>query len=210
MKLTTATVSIAALSIIAPMSLADLPTAHTWPMEHVMISMDNNQLSAHTNTDANSPIEMQRFFGELYDGSASALEDQYYSDQYGWVLDGIVDPGFGNSIYIEMVSQTAGLSVYEGGRRMMIDAQSFDPIFGTSGSENAWQWSGMMTHNWYAAQDLGDYEATYRIFVGDSSGNADSSFGEATVTLNLRAVPSPSGLAILSMGSFVACRRKRG
>lgn len=202
-------VSAVLLASFGSSALAALPTAHTWPMEHIMISMDGTDLHAHTNTDAANPVMMQRFMGETYDGNASALEDQYYSDQYGWVLDGIVDPGFGNSIWLELTTQTAGLETYSGGRRMMIGAQTFNPLFGTNGANMDWQWSGMMTHNWYAAENIGDYEATYRIYIGDSVGNAVSGFGETTVTLNLRAVPSPSGLALLGMGSIIATRRKR-
>lgn len=199
----------ATLIATATVSLAGMPNAHTWPMEHIMVSMDNNQLHAHVNTSAANPIEMLRFAGESYDGNASALDDQYYSDQYGWVLDGIIDPGFGNSIWIEMTTQTTGLEAYEGGRRMMIGVQTFNPIFGTAGSDMNWQWNGMMTHNWYAAADLGDYETTYRIYIGDSAGDAVTGFGEAAVTLNFRSVPSPSGLALLGMGSLIATRRKR-
>ncbi len=207
----TNTIAIAIASVLAAATLASagLPHAHTWPMEHIMVSMENNELHAHVNTDATSPVEMLRYQGESYDGNASVLDDQYYSDQFGWVLDGIVDPGFGNSIWIEMSTQTVGLETYEGGRRMMIGDQTFNPIFSTAGSDNAWQWSGMMTHNWYAADELGDYQATYRIFVGDNAGNAVSGFVDTTVTLNLRAVPSPSGLALLGMGSIIAVRRKR-
>lgn len=208
MRLNTTILSIA-LATTASATIAELPNAHTWPMEHIMISMNGNNLEAHANTNASNPVEMLRFDSEFYDGNASSLNDQFYTDQYGWVLDGIVDPGFGNSIWIEMTSQTAGLETYQGGRRMMIAAQSFDPIFGTNGSDLSWQWSGMMTHNWYATNDLGDYEASYRIYIGDANGDAISGFGETDITLNFRAVPSPAGLAIFSIGSLFASRRKR-
>ncbi len=205
-----ATIALATLASATLIANAGLPNAHTWPMEHIMISMDaTNTLQAHVNTDASNPIEMLRFEGDSYDGNAGALDNMYYTDQFGWILDGIVNPGAGNSIWIEMTTQTTGLETYEGGRRMMIDAQSFNPIFGTDASSNAWQWSGMMTHNWYAADALGDYQATYRIFVGDSTGNAVDGFGETSVTLYLRAVPAPGSLAMLGLGSLIATRRKR-
>lgn len=205
------TIALGALAASTLTAHAELPNPHTWPMMHIMVSMDDtNTLQAHVDTDASNPVEMLRFEGQTYDGASSVLNDQYYSDQYGWVLDGIVDPGFGNSIWIEMTSQSDGLRTYEGGRRMMIDVQTFNPIFGTDASSNAWQWSGMMTHNWYAASDLGDYAATYNIFVGDSSGNAVDGYGATTVTLNLRAVPAPAPLALLGLSSLVATRRKRG
>lgn len=198
------------IAICSTVALAGLPNAHTWPMEHIMIHMHGTALEAHIATSADNPILLQRFEGESYDGNAAALDDMYYSDQYGWILDGIVDPGVGNSIWIELVSQTDGLETYEGGRRMMIDAQTFDPIFGTDSSAMNWQWSGMMTHNWYAASDLGDYEATYSIYVGDSAGNAVDGFTAGEVTLNFRAVPAPGSLALLGLGAFGATRRKRG
>tara|TARA_R110002072_G_scaffold42064_4_gene117484 strand:+ start:43887 stop:44528 length:642 start_codon:yes stop_codon:yes gene_type:complete len=203
------TLALAAISGITSIASADLPEAHTWPMSHIMVSMEGNTLHAHVGTSADNPILMQRFLGESYDGNASALNDQYYSDQYGWALDGLVDPGFGNSIWIEMTEQSDGLATYEGGRRMMIGEQSFDSILGTDGSAINWQWSGMMMHNWYAAGELGDYEASYRVYVGDSSGNAVTGYADTNVTLNLRAVPAPSGLALLGMGTMIASRRKR-
>jgi len=198
------------IAICSTVALAGLPNAHTWPMEHIMIHMHGTALAAHIATSADNSILLQRFEGESYDGNAAALDDMYYSDQYGWILDGIVDPGAGNSIWIELVSQSDGLETYEGGRRMMIDAQTFDPIFGTDSSAMNWQWSGMMTHNWYAASDLGDYEATYSIYVGDSAGNAVDGFTAGEVTLNFRAVPAPGSLALLGLGAFGATRRKRG
>jgi hypothetical protein len=201
------TFSIAACSSVA---LAGLPNAHTWPMEHIMVSMNGGAIEAHANTDASNPVTMQRFVGERYDGNAGALDEMYYSDQYGWILDGIVDPGSGNSIWIELVSQSDGLETYEGGRRMMIGAQTFDPIFGTDASDMIWQWSGTMTHNWYAADSIGDYEATYSVYVGDSAGNAVDGFSAGEVTLNFRAVPTPGSLAILGLGALGVVRRKRG
>lgn len=208
MQLTTKIVSFTLAATVSS-AAAGLPTAHTWPMEHIMVSMNGSNLEAHTNTDAANPVEMLRFADEAYDGNASALENQFYSDQYGWVLDGIVDPGFGNSIWIELTSQSAGLETYQGGRRMMITAQTFDPIFGTAGSDLDWQWDGVMTHNWYAASDLGDYEASYRIYIGDTSGDPVAGFGETSLTINLRAVPAPSGFALLGIGSLITIRRKR-
>ncbi len=206
---TTALASMTIAACVIP-AMATLPSAHTWPMEHIMISMDeNNNLNAHINTDPQRPIEMRRFLGEDYDGAAGALDDQYYTDQYGWVLNGLVDPGAGNGIWIQLVSQTDGLETYEGGMRMMIGAQSFDPIFGTNGSDLTWRWSGMMTHNWYAATDLGDYSATYSLYVGDSNGDAVDGYGAATVTLNLRTVPTPAPAALLGLGALVATRRRR-
>ena len=186
------------------------PESFGWPMEHIMVSMEGSDLHAHVNTDASNRIEMQRFDSVVYSGAADVLTDTYYSDQYGWVADGFIDPGAGNSIWIEQVDATTGLNVYEGGMRMMRPTHSYAPIFGTDGSASAWQWSGMMTHNWYSADLLGDYEASYRIFVGDALGNAVGGFGEAAVTLHFTAVPAPGAVGLLAGAGLVAARRKRG
>ena len=186
------------------------PESFGWPMEHIMISMEGNDLHAHVNTDAANRIEMQRFDGAVYSGAADVLTDTYYSDQYGWVADGFIDPGAGNSIWIEQLDATNGLGVYEGGMRMMRPEHTYDAIFGTAGSESAWRWSGMMTHHWYSVGELGEYEAGYRIFVGDALGNAVTGFGEASVTLHFAAVPAPGSIGVLVGFGLMAARRKRG
>lgn len=205
------TIIASAIAATTTIAAAGLPNAHTWPMEHIMISVDDtNTLHAHVNTNADNPVQMLRFPGETYDGNAAVLNDQYYSDQYGWTLEGIVNPGPGNAIWIELIGQTDGLSTYEGGMRSMIAMQSFDPIFTTDTSAPAWQWSGAMTHNWYAAREPGDYQATYSVFIADIAGNPVDSFTPTTVTLNLRAVPTPAPLALLGLGALATTRRKRG
>lgn len=205
---------ICAMSVMMSSGLASAgevwPESFAWPMEHIMISMDGGDLHAHVNTSADNRIEMQRFDGAVYSGAADVLTETYYSDQYGWVADGFLDPGAGNSIWIEQVSASSGLRVYEGGMRMMRPSHSYDAIFGTNGSNNAWQWSGMMTHNWYSANALGAYEASYRIFVADEFGNAVDGFGEASVTLHFVAVPAPGAIGVLAGAGLIATRRKRG
>ncbi len=186
------------------------PNSQNWPMEHVSISMDGTDLHAHANTNASNRIELNRFAGEEYSGGAGVLTDTYYSDQYGWVADGFIDPGAGNGIWIERVGSTLGLDAYEGGMRMMRENHTYDAIFGTAGSDDAWQWSGMMTHNWYSASVLGEYEASYRIFVGDQFGDAVAGFGEASVTLYFDAVPTPGGAALFGFAGLAGMRRKRG
>ena len=186
------------------------PRVFGMPMEHITVSMVGNDLQVHVGTDANNRIEMQMFAGEVYSGAANVLTDTYYSDQYGWMLDGIVDPGAGNSIWIEQTFATAGLGVYEGGMRMMRPMHSYDAIFGTNGSDASWQWSGMMTHNWYSVVEAGLYEASYRVYVGDAVGNAVAGFGDASVTLHFDAVPAPGAAGVFVLAGLVATRRKRG
>ena len=209
-SMTMATVSMVLGSMCgSTMAGFSAPNAHSWPMEHVMVTFDNGAISAHANNDSSSPIQLLRFEGESYSGAAASLDDTYYSDQYGWVPDGFISLGADEFVWIETVSSTAGLNVYEGGMRMMRENHSYDAILGTDGSDNAWMWGGTMTHNWYSAESLGAYEVTYEVFVGDALGNALSAYTSDTVTLFFNAVPSPAALSVLGLGGLVAARRRR-
>jgi len=179
------------------------------PMRHVTIALEDNAIALHVD-DPDVASTLMRFPGETYLGGASVLEGKAYGDQYGWLADGFVDPGFGNGISIQLVSATAGLETYEGGRRMMKATHSYDPIFGTAGSSDVWSWGGAMTHNWYAAVENGVYSATYRVFVSDADGHAVGGFSDAQITLNFNAVPAPGAAGVLALGGLIAARRRRG
>ncbi len=179
-------------------------------MEHIEISMGaDNVIHTHVMTDVNNRVEMNRFAGESYSGAASVLDDSFYSSQYGWVADGFINLGADEFMWVEHVSSTAGLNVYEGGMRMMRSMHSYSAILGTDGSSDQWMWGGTMVHNWYSADALGEYEATYRVFVGDANGTELAGFTSADVTLHFNAVPSASSLAILGLGGLISSRRRR-
>lgn len=202
-------------AVIEVTAIASMSSAQVWPnipgpMRHVMIGLDSatGELTAHI--DPGAPAEMQQYPGQVYSGAASVLNDTYYNSQYGWLNDGFVDPGAGNAIWIEAISVSSGLNVYEGGMRPMAAMHSYAPIQGTAGSSAAWIWGGTMTHNWYAADSLGNYEATYNIYVGDAATGAPvSGFTTAQVTLAFTAVPSPATSATLGALGLVAARRRR-
>jgi hypothetical protein len=203
--------TITTLALVSGSALAGVSTPNIWgPMEHIMLTFNSGAVHAHVGTDASTPIEMQRFAGEMYDGAASTLDDTYYSSQYGWLADGFISLGADEFMWIERLDSTEGLNVYEGGLRMMREFHTYDAIQGTDGSDDAWMWGGTMVHNWYSADALGSYEATYRVFVGDAMGNAYSQYTSDTVTLNFNAVPAPGGLGMLALGGLVAARRNRG
>jgi hypothetical protein len=59
----------------------------------------------------------------------------------------------------------------------IIYANNYYGIFGTAGSSTKWQWDGTMIHNVYAVpaayitQPNQVFSATYRVYIGDASGN---------------------------------------
>jgi len=194
-------------------SVACVASAETLPqvvgdMRHVMIGLSGGMLEAHVE-DAGTAAEMWSFPGEAYDGAAGVLDEMYYSSQYGWLADGFISLGTGESIMIENVSSTPGLEAYEGGMRMMRANHTYDAIFGTDGSAMATPWDGMMRHDWFAAESIGDYQATFRLYVADAAGGEVTSYGDTEVTLLFSAVPAPGGLAVLGLGGLVAGRRRR-
>lgn len=198
------------LSLFCGLASADAIWPHNTPgpMRHIMVSLDGAMLHAHVE-GGTAPTMLDRYPGETYLGAASVLEGTAYGNQFGWMADGFINPGAGNTIAIELVSATSGLMTYQGGMRSMVSMHTFAPIFGTAGSSPVWNWSGMMAHHWYAAAENGDYEATYRIFVSDSAGNAVAGYTDAFATLHFRAVPTPGGAAVLGLAGLVAARRRR-
>lgn len=178
-------------------------------MRHVMIGLSGGMLDVHLD-DAGTASEMWSFPGESYDGAAGVLDGMYYSSQYGWLANGFISLGSGETIMIENVGSTPGLEAYEGGMRGMRANHTYDAIFGTDGSDPATEWDGMMRHDWFAADSIGDYQATFRVYVQDSTGGEVSSYGDAEMTLLFSAVPAPGGLALLGIGGLVAGRRRRG
>ncbi|MFK7758866.1 MAG: hypothetical protein AB8C13_02840 [Phycisphaerales bacterium] len=199
--------SVLALTTSTALAGFDAPNSHSWPMEHIRLSLVDGQVDAHANEGAS--VDMLLFEGEQYSGAASSLNDSYYSDQYGWVADGFISLNAGEFMWIQMIDSSVGLNVYEGGMRPMSANHTYDAILGTDTSSTAWMWSGLMTHNWYSADELGTYQATYEIFIGDIDGNALSTYTSDTVTLNFNAVPSPSSALALGLGGLVATRRRR-
>jgi hypothetical protein len=203
--------SLIVLSLSCGLASADVIWPHNTPgpMRHIMVSLDGTTLHTHVEGDP-EPTLLDRYPGEAYFGAASVLEGMAYGNQFGWMADGFINPGAGNTIAIELVSGSAGLMTYQGGMRSMVSMHTFAPIFGTAGSSPVWNWSGMMVHHWYAAAENGDYEATYRIFVSDSAGNAVAGYTDAFATLHFRAVPAPGGTAALAVCGLLAARRRRG
>jgi hypothetical protein len=193
--------------ICLPVSADDLPRV-VGGMRHVMITVENGVLHAHVETGSLA-TEMYAFPEDTYGGAAGVLNGSYYSSQYGWLAGGFIALGDGESIVIENTAMDEGLRVYEGGMRMMRETHTYAPIFGTDGSSAESLWSGTMRHDWFAASELGAYEASFRLFVQDESGRQVASYGDASVTLFFSAVPSPGAGVVLVAGGWAAGGRRR-
>ncbi|MEO0511433.1 MAG: PEP-CTERM sorting domain-containing protein [Planctomycetota bacterium] len=179
------------------------------PMEHLLISYDGSSLSVSLDPNADpSANVLDDQDGAVYDGNASVLSGRMINDQYGWLANGFIQLGSGEGIWVEALSVSDGLDVYEGGMRPMLANHSYSAILGTEGSSGLWQWSGTMTHNWYAADEAGLYEATYRVFVGDAVTGADLGIASDTVTLSFVAIPAPASAALVGLGLFGIARRR--
>jgi MYXO-CTERM domain-containing protein len=133
----------------------------------------------------------------------SVLTGKAFNFQYGWNLDGnseFLPPG--TSIWIEETASTPGLEAYT--------AMTYQPIFGTAGTSEKWRWNGVMAHNAYAVpSSVGDWSASYRLYVGDASGNAVAGYGDAAITLNWTSVPEPAALGLLGLAGVALLRRQQ-
>ena len=135
----------------------------------------------------------------------SVLNGSAFSRRIGWnpaagFNAAAVQAAFGPtaSIWIERISASAGLETYQAVGSYGVNANNttavdvaangYAPIFGTSGSSTKWKWDYMMDHNTYAVpaayitapNQL--YSATYRIYVGDSTGTDIAPLAAYTTT----------------------------
>ncbi len=177
------------------------------PMKHISVTLNaSNNLEAHVDTGGDMPL-LTNYPGEQYDGAAGVLDGTYYNSQYGWTVSGFWAPPTDSFIWIDQLSATDGLRAYHGGN--MMNMGSFDPIFGTDASDSAIMWDGTMLHNWYATDLPGDYQATYRVYLGDINGQATAGFGDTLVTLNWGTVPAPGAMGLIGLAGLTATRRRR-
>jgi len=155
-------------------------------MSHVNIGVSGGQVLVFKD----DPSIVPDMIGlDAFDAPFSVLNGKGYNAQFGWTALFPFDLQ-GDLIWIELLDQTPGLQSFQGGFASnsggtgMPDPgdQPMAPIFGTFGSPNIWNWSGSMTHNWYAATEPGDYSATYQVYVGDTVGVINNAYTPAQVT----------------------------
>lgn len=197
------------------------------PMKHIGISFDGTDIEAHLDEAVAPPLLRTLAAPDTFNDaeSWSVLSNKHHNFQHGWISEGIWSPPVGAAVWIEAISSTPDLEVYEGGRFMSeasIRAMTFDPILGTNGSTEIWKWGGVMTHNAYAVANptLPEYSTTYRVYLGDevtghelTNAEGVPLYGSDEVTLTfVTSVPEPdAGLLIVAtaLTCFGSIRRRR-
>ena len=187
------------------------------PMSHLLVSIFDQQVYLGFESPHMSTVELLEG-GETFDGPASVLNHTGHNAQFGWLANGFVSIPSGSGVFVELVSSSPHLSVYE--------ELTYDPILGTDGSSTVWQWSGAMTHNWYSADVKGPHSAVYDVYVGDTLGNRLEGWGAGRIELSfvfgedlsvrigslggpsVSVVPAPMSLSLLGLSGLAARRRR--
>ena len=98
----------------------------------------------------------------------SVLNGTAYNFQYGWNPAGYITLPTGSAIWIQVLSEDAGLETY-----LRPPAYSSGPtwpqVFATNG--DCWEFQGFMQHNAYAVVNPQQttYSATYRVYIGNAT-----------------------------------------
>jgi len=181
-------------------------------MKHASISLTDTMLAVHVSDPPPTPVTMMSGYGVDYTPDKfNVLENVYFNAQHGWLPGGILSPPAGGNIWIKRigVTQPAGSAfrVYEAGNGMEgMGAWTMNEIYSHDGF--IWQWDGIMQHDYFAADEVGNYSMTFEVYVGDSAGNPLSEYTPATATFQFTAVPEPPA-AILMLFGVLGCLRLR-
>lgn len=227
--------SLATVIIATAIAVATTAGAHAWVlpaiggdqvkgapwMKHAEIDFDGTKIAVHVDDTVATPLLRPLSPPNEFDPSEpwAPLIGTAHNFQYGWVLGSAWAPPHGLGVFVEQLAASPGLETYEGGRFMnetVIRRMTFDPLF--PGGE-AWQWSGVMTHNAYAVRRPTEsvYSATYRVFLADAAtgveptdagGNPVYGSDRAVFTWAATPVPEPAG-ATTGAWAFAALIRGR-
>lgn len=187
-------------------------------MSHLLVTLFDQQIYVSFESPSMSTVELMNY-GESYDGAASVLDRTGYNSQFGWLANGFISLPGSSGIFVRTIHGSPHLDVYA--------ESGFDPILGTDGSDELWQWDGTMTHNWYSSRVKGSHTVRYEVFVGDLFGEPLSGYAAGSVELNFaygedrrgirypidelqRPLPAPSALGALGLlGAVLSVRRRR-
>lgn len=182
-------------------------------MKHALVSLTGTNLSIHVQSPPASPVTMFSEYGtDFTPDKFNVLEDVYFNAQHGWLPDGFISLPSDRFVWIERTAATqpsgAAFKVFEGGNGMEGTAHwTMDEIYVNDG--DIWQWDGVMQHDYFTADMLGNYSMSFEVYVGDQSGSHDARYGSASTTFYFTVVPEPRSLVMTLMGAvalFVARR----
>lgn len=125
-----------------------------------------------------------------------------FSRRYGFTMDTGADliPA-GTAIWIRKLSSTPGLGAY---RYRSSTPKAWEPIFGTAGSTNTYQWDGSMFHPGFTAPPgTQSYTATFEAFLVDT-GTGQPVPGANTGPFVLNWTEVPDGRPTLCVGPNMA------
>jgi hypothetical protein len=187
-------------------------------MSHILVTLFEQQVYLSFESPSMSTVQMQNY-DESYDGAAGVLNDTGYNSQFGWMANGFISLPPESGIFVRKVHSSPWLNAYS--------ESGYEPILGTEGSSQLWQWDGTMTHNWYSSMVKGGtHSVLYEVFVGDLAGQPllgyaggqiqlNFEYGEKPVALNystgdvLNVLPAPASGGVLVCGMLMAFSRRR-
>ncbi len=182
-------------------------------MKHANVSLTGTTLSVHIDEPPQTPVTMMSGFGVDYTPDKfNVLEDVFFNAQYGWLPEGFISLPAGSNIWLKRTAATqpvgSAFDVYEGGNMTEgMAAWTMNPIYTHDGF--IWRWDGMMQHDYYTADRVGQYSMSFEVYVGDSAGVPVAGYTSGSATLQFTAAPEPTGcvLALLGVGLLAARRR---
>lgn len=184
-------------------------------MKHVMVRQTGSVLSVHVDDPPPTPVTMMSGFGVDYTPDKfNVLENVFFNAQHGWLPDGFFNLPTGTSIWIERtgISHPSGAQfrVYEGGNMSQgMASWTMNEIHNMDGYR--WQWDGLMQHDYFTADLLGQYTMSFRVYVGDSQGVPVAGFEPAATTLSFQVIPEPvmgSWILLAGIGLARSLRRR--
>lgn len=144
-------------------------------MSHLLVTLFDQQIYVSFESPGMSTVELQNY-GESYEGAAAVLDQTGYNSQFGWLANGFISLPNSSGIFVRTIHGSPHLDVFS--------ESGFDPILGTHGSDELWQWDGTMTHNWYSSRVKGSHSVRYEVFVGDLYGEPLLGYTSGIVDLN--------------------------
>ena len=137
-----------------------------------------------------------------YDALDPSRQGLAFSRRYGFVMAAVTDPlPAGTGIVIRKLSGSAQLGLYRA--HAMSLPHRWEPIFGTAGAPDTFNWSGSMFHPCVAAPPgTNEYTATFEAFLVNTN-TSQPVTGSSTGPFMLRWTSVPDGRPALSIAARI-------